>query len=66
MRFEVTGPPPARCGEKPSPRSTARCEKPPGHDDFHAGRTQGGYWKFWDSGSGTVLAAFAAGWVRRR
>jgi hypothetical protein len=42
-----------RCGARPSPRSTAQCEMPPGHGgvsvtaDCHAGRTRGGYWKFW-------------------
>ena len=41
------------CGARPSPRSTARCEAPPGHKgvkvaaDWHGGRTAGGYWKFW-------------------
>lgn len=39
-----------RCAERPSPRSSARCEKPKGHEDgWHAGRTRCGYWKFWDS-----------------
>lgn len=42
-----------RCRAKPSPRSTARCEMPPGHKgvsvgaEFHCGRTRGGYWKSW-------------------
>ena len=51
------------CRKQPSPRSTARCEMPKGHDlpvlssgfagrgevlaSFHAGRTRRGYWKFW-------------------
>jgi len=44
----------ARCGARPSKRSTARCEDKPGHwkrdspaSDVHSGRTRGGYWKFW-------------------
>lgn len=43
-----------KCGARPSPRSTARCEMPPEHwrkatlmADIHSGRTRGGYWKFW-------------------
>jgi len=35
------------CGAQPSPRSTARCEMPPGHEGGHGGRTRRGYWKFW-------------------
>lgn len=44
---------PPRCGAQPSEHSTARCEMPQGHryepvlENFHAGRTRGGYWKFW-------------------
>jgi hypothetical protein len=43
-----------RCGARPSPRSLTRCEEKPEHwkwpreVDIHAGRTPGGYWKFWD------------------
>lgn len=42
-----------RCRAQPSKYSTARCEMPEGHryeddrENFHAGRTRGGYWKFW-------------------
>jgi hypothetical protein len=42
-----------RCAAQPSRHSTARCEMPEGHryederENFHAGRTRGGYWKFW-------------------
>jgi hypothetical protein len=42
-----------RCRAQPSPRSTARCEMPKDHryedirENFHAGRTRRGYWKFW-------------------
>jgi hypothetical protein len=43
-----------RCGARPTPHSLARCEekpehwKGPGEINIHAGRTPGGYWKFWD------------------
>lgn len=52
------------CCVQPSKHSTARCEMPKGHTDgdqearaqeaydflasFHAGRTRGGHWKFWE------------------
>jgi hypothetical protein len=47
LRFVLAGPPPERCGAQPSPRSTARCERPPRHEECHTGRTRGGYWKSW-------------------
>jgi hypothetical protein len=54
ITIESAPEPPPTCGTWPSKRSTARCEQRPGHWDnghpdalIHAGRTRGGYWKFW-------------------
>lgn len=48
MKLQIAEPLPPRCGKRPSKRSTARCEKPLSMVHFdHAGRTRGGYWKFW-------------------
>lgn len=47
-----------KCGQRPSSRSGAQCERPPGHRGFHAGRTGRGYWKIWDRDHRPPLATF--------
>lgn len=58
-----------RCQSRPSPYSKARCESEDGHPPerdgrvFHAGRTPGGYWKFWHTGTMTDEAILAVAGV---
>jgi len=58
-----------RCQSCPSPRSKARCEQEEGHAPesdgrtFHAGRTPGGYWKSWHTGTMTDEAILAVAGV---
>jgi hypothetical protein len=48
MDWEECDNSPKLCHKKPSKRSSANCERPIDHTDFHAGRTTSGRWKFWN------------------
>ena len=38
---------PKRCGAKRGPRAYTTCELPPGHEDYHLGRSRTGKWFSW-------------------